>query len=252
MPLIEPALSPRVYSSRLASKGSTFFKKATKQWILWHRSIQQELSTGNTWVARTDITAFFEHIDHGIILAELSSAGAAHSAISALRSFLSAWSRTPGRGLPQGPNASRALGNFYLAAIDRVLLNEGFNYWRYMDDIMIVAQSKAGAATGMRHLESLCRKRGLALSAHKTQLLTGAAAISTGASPERDAAQYLVDSRQEREARRTLRKILMKSIKADGQVDVGAATFSLWRLAQLVDQWPVSRAGPRQSSSLMS
>jgi hypothetical protein len=241
IPLIEGALSSRVFSSRVAPKGAYFFKKSTQQWVLWHRSIRKEVQSAGPWVARSDLTAFFEHVDHAILLSELSSSGAPSQSVAVLRDFLGMWSRTPGRGLPQGPNASRALGNFYLAAVDEIMLNNGVNYWRYMDDVMIVATSKASAIAGMRLFERQCRQRGLTLSGHKTELLSGPDAVKAGSAPERDAAQYLMDSRQEREARRALRRILKASMKSDGQVDVGGATFSLWRLAQLVDRTPLGK-----------
>lgn len=241
MPLIEAALSPRVYSSRADKTGNYFFEKSTRQWVRWHRRVGKEVRHGGSWVAKTDLTAYFENVDHAILLSELASAGASPEVLATLRSFLKAWSRTPGRGLPQGPNASRALGNFYLAAVDSVMLTEGVNYWRYMDDVMIVGATKHEAVAGMRVFERQCRRRGLVISGHKTELLTGAKAVEAGRIPRRDDAQYLLDSHQDLKARLALRKILEHSLKADGQVDVGGSTFALWRLAQLVDRTPLRR-----------
>ena len=241
LPFIEAALSSRVYSSRADDTGNYFFKKSTRQWVRWHRRVGKEVRHGGSWVAKTDLTAYFENVDHAILLSELASAGATSEVLSTLRSFLKAWSRTPGRGLPQGPNASRALGNFYLAAVDSVMLAGGINYWRYMDDVMIVASTKADAVAGMRVFERQCRRRGLIISGHKTKLLTGAKAVEAGSIPRRDDAQYLLDSRQDRKAKLALRKILYESLMPDGQLDVGGTTFALWRLAQLVDRTPLRR-----------
>lgn len=241
LPIIDRRLSDRVYSSRMTTLTEFMFKKSTKQWVAWHRSVSKEVKAGSPWVAKTDLTAYFESVDHAILLRELAAAGAAPHAVATLRAFLSVWSRAPGRGLPQGPNASRALGNFYMVAVDDVMLAENINYWRYMDDVMIVAPTKAEAVMGMRVLERECRKRGLILNAHKTQLLTGDDAVIAGSRPLLDDAQYLMDSRQERRARTLLRKILAESLGKDGEVDVGGTTFSLWRLARLVDRGPLRR-----------
>jgi hypothetical protein len=128
-----------------------------------------------------------------------------------------------------------------MAAVDDVMLAENIDYWRYMDDVLIVAPTKAVAVKGMRVFERECRKRGLVISAHKTQLLSGADAVSAGSHPRLDDAQYLMDSRQEKKARTLLRKILNESLGQDGKVDVGGTTFSLWRLARLVDRVPLKK-----------
>lgn len=239
LPVIESQLSPHVYSSRAASNSSHFFKKATQQWVLWHRKVAEQVKSGKSWVARTDLTAYFESIDHAILLSDLRSAGAAPTLLAPLRSFLAGWSRTPGRGLPQGPNASRALGNFYLGAVDHLMINTETNYSRYMDDVAVVASSKADAIAGIRRFELLCRKRGLIVSSNKTELFSGAQAIESAEDPDRQNAQYLLDSRQDQQARRALRLIFADALKSDGHLDVRAATFALWRLAQLVDRQPL-------------
>ena len=241
LPATDGALSSRVYSSRATLRPGYLFKRSTKQWVQWHRRIAQEVKAGSTWVAKTDISAYFESIDHGILFKELSALGISESVLKPLREFLKAWSRTPGRGLPQGPNASRALGNFYLAPVDDAMRTASFNYWRYMDDVMIVERTKARAVAGIHLFERECRKRGLILSAHKTKMITGAEAARAGADPAKDQAQYLMDSDQALKARRALRAILSQALREEGNVDVGAATFSLWRLAQLMDKAALPR-----------
>jgi excisionase family DNA binding protein len=236
LPIIESRLSDRVYSSRASTSAGYFFRKSTEQWVRWHKRVRVEANSGFGWIAKTDLTAYFESIDHSILLGELASAGAPAQLLSPLRSFLAAWSRTPGRGLPQGPNASRALGNFYMAAVDEELLAGGANYWRYMDDVMIVAVSKADAQAAMRLFEQSCRRRGLIISSTKTELVSGARALAERTDPRRTEAQYLMDSSQDAKARRALRDILKESLREDGNIDVGATKFSLWRLAQLVDR----------------
>ena len=241
LPATDAALSPRVYSSRATFRPPYLFKRSTKQWVGWHRRVAEEVKAGAAWVAKTDVSAYFESIDHDILFKELATVGVPETILRPLRELLKAWSRTPGRGLPQGPNASRALGNFYLAAVDRVMLDHNVNYWRYMDDVMIVASTKAEAVAGMRIFERECRKRGLVLSAHKTKMVTGSDAAKAGGDPVKDDAQYLLDSNQMTKAKRALRRILKEAVEEEGNINVGAATFSLWRLAQLMDKTPLRR-----------
>lgn len=237
----EAALSSRVYSSRATFRPPYLFKRSTKQWVQWHRRVAEEVKGGAAWVAKTDISAYFENVDHEILFRELADAGVSEPVLRPLREFLKAWSRTPGRGLPQGPNASRALGNFYLAAVDRVMLEQHANYWRYMDDVMIAAPTKALAAAGMRLFEKECRKRGLVLSAHKTKMISGTEATQAGGDPAKDWVQYLLDSDQATKAKKELRRLFRESLGEPGNIDVGGATFSLWRLALLIDKTPLPR-----------
>lgn len=241
LPATDAALSPRVYSSRATSRPPYLFKRSTKQWLRWHQRVAKEVKAGAAWVAKTDVSAYFESVDHEILFKELDAVGVPELILKPLREFLKVWSRTPGRGLPQGPNASRAFGNFYLAAVDCVMLDSGVNYWRYMDDVMIVAPTKAEAMAGMRLFEKECRQRGLVLSAHKTKIITGSEALKAGGDPVKDHAQYLLESNQATKAKRELRKIFKNAVGAEGNIDVGAATFSLWRLAQLMDKTPLGR-----------
>jgi excisionase family DNA binding protein len=241
LPATDAGLSARVYSSRATSGPPYFFKRSTKQWVAWHRRVAKEVKAGAVWVAKTDISAYFESVDHRILFMELAAVGVSEAVLKPLRQCLTAWSRTPGRGLPQGPNASRALGNFYMAAVDEQMLSHKFNYWRYMDDVMIAAPTKAEAVAGIRLFEQECRKRGLTLNAHKTKLVTGDEAVEAGGDPARDNAQYLMDTDRAANAKKELRQILYQALGDQGSIDVGATTFSLWRLAQLMDKLPLRR-----------
>lgn len=233
---IEALLPDSVYSSRRATSGRWFFKKGTKQWVAWRKAVHDEVDSAGPWLVKTDLTAFFDTVDHATLLGELQNLGVHPKVLAALRHFLATWSLSRARGIPTGPNASRALGNFFLLPIDRTMISAGYNYWRYMDDVRIVAPSKFDAVAAIRLFERECRKRGLIVSAQKTELLTGDAAIKEGDDPQRQIAQYLFDANQSAQARAELRKIFKSSVKGDGHVDVGRAKFSLWRLARLLDR----------------
>jgi hypothetical protein len=110
----------------------------------------------------------------------------------------------------------------------------GYKYFRYLDDVYIVAKTKREATAAIRLFERECRLRGLLVSSSKTVPLQGKGAKEelTGGS-ELDAAQYLMDAGQLPQARKELKKILKKSLHDDDRIDVRSARFSLWRLTLL-------------------
>ena len=85
----------------------------------------------------------------------------------------------------------------------------------------------------MRLVEKECRRRGLVVSASKTELLTGKDALDDGRHPDRDMATYFLNIDNLPEARRELKGILWNALKEDGHLDASSARFSLWRLSRI-------------------
>jgi len=186
-----------------------------------------------SWVAQTDITGYFEHIHHNILFEELSALGISGQPLRALRVMLSKWCTVEGVGLPQGPNASRLLGNFYLAAVDESMEAKGYVYRRYMDDIRILAHSKSEAVEAVRDFEKFCRERGLSCSSNKTKVLSAEEYLAGSDTAELDAAAYSFNAGHPG-AQPMLRKILKQALSAQG-VDATRVRFSVWRLARVRD-----------------
>ena len=225
-----------VYSARLAAKpGKYFFRqKGTDAWLAFRKAVQREFEAGAEWLVKTDLTAYFDTISHDLLINEVAALNVPGRTIGLLRSMLRQWTLVPGIGIPQGPNASRLLGNLYLHPVDQAMADAGYKYFRYLDDVYIVAKTRREATGAIRLFERECRLRGLLVSSSKTVPLQGEDAKEelTGGS-ELDAAQYLMDADQLPKARKQLRKILKKSLHDDGRIDVRSARFSLWRLTLL-------------------
>lgn len=145
--------------------------------------------------------------------------------------MLSRWSILEGVGLPQGPNASRLLGNFYLQPVDEIMLARGYNYFRYMDDIRIVARSKPEAVAAIREFEGLCRERGLSCSSHKTQVMDETEYAQHLDTAQLDEAAYQFQFSTEA-SRAMLRRIFDQALSPAG-VDKTRARFSIWRLTRM-------------------
>ncbi|MEH1905923.1 MAG: RNA-directed DNA polymerase [Nostoc sp.] len=53
------------------------------------------------------------------------------------------------RGIPQGSNASDFLANLFLYELDKIMIGQGYNYVRYVDDIRILGHDKQTVQQGL-------------------------------------------------------------------------------------------------------
>jgi hypothetical protein len=185
------------------------------------------------WVAQTDVVSFFDFIKHEVLLPDLIELGVPRELVDALRAMLRTWTSTPNTGIPQGPDASRVLANFYMVPIDReIAADNTIAYFRYMDDIRIVARHRSDLIRALQLLDTECRRRGLALSTKKTEITRGKAAVRSFKDRKLDAIQYAWNSprRNPVRLRARLRAIFIAAIKKDGEIDQRPAKFALTRL----------------------
>lgn len=226
-----------VYSARIPAKPGNYFfaRKGTDAWLEWRKAVRREvLSLETPFVIKTDLTAYFDTISHDLLVADVQALGAPTETLGILRAMLRSWALVPNQGLPQGPNASRLLGNLFLQPVDRAMEDAGYRYFRYLDDVRIVGETRAEVATAIRLFERECRTRGLLVSSAKTQLVHGERAKADALDDdERTMAQYLIDSGQIPKARHELKRILRNALQDEDKIDVRSSRFALWRLTLL-------------------
>jgi hypothetical protein len=237
---VEQLLSPAVFSARRSPDADFLLKKGWDQWVRWKDAVVAKLKEGQQWMVKTDITAYFDNIQHRVLYSQVDSLNPEPRVGQALKKMLSEWSPVPGVGIPQGPDASRVLGNLYLTPVDQAMAQGNWTYVRYQDDIRITAATRSEAVAALHVLERECKKLGLSLSAKKTELLFGDAAIADFEDEELKDAQYWMRFGFGAGLRKRLRRIIKKAIRADGGVDERRARFSLWRLALLRDHYPLT------------
>lgn len=232
---IEARTQASVYSARRSLDDRTLLRSGTLLWRQWRDAVTKAAAQTDGYVVETDITAYFDCISHTVLFQELQDLGAPKVILDPLREMLRTWSSTPNTGLPQGPDASRVLANFYLHAIDEVMASlPQISYFRYMDDIRIVASRRQDAISALRVLDGECRKRNLSLSTKKTHLLSAVDARQHLVDGDMDAAQYAFDVSPDPLAVRTqLRRVFKSAIKKSGEVDTRRAKFSIFRLRAL-------------------
>lgn len=116
--------------------------------------------SGKGWVVDIDLRAFFDHVDHDILIERLKPHVADKRVLALIGRYLRAPMVLGGErckrrtGTPQGGPLSPILANIYLDAMDRELERRGLSFCRYADDIVIFVGSERSA---QRVLETTTR-----------------------------------------------------------------------------------------------
>ena len=187
---LDGELLPRVYSFRCNTdrrrRSKSFFVYSIDQWKKFQWQIYESLNEDAPYLLCADLSNYFDHIDVEDLkqqLLELASDAAKRAgsrkreelekAIDMLVGWLRAL-RTSDRGIgiPQNRDASSFLGNVMLHAVDLHMTNGcEFDYYRYLDDIMVVCRSRAEAQRAIMALTRALRRHGFSLNAAKTCIL---------------------------------------------------------------------------------
>ncbi|MGV1927913.1 antiviral reverse transcriptase Drt3a [Agrobacterium tumefaciens] len=127
------------------------------------------------WGLRTDVSDFYESIDHRLILRQLKSDQLLNApSIRYIQQILFSYSQitTQAVGLPRGNGISAYLAELFMRPVDKSIraLTDVLYYGRYVDDIIVIfAQSPAW--TSADHLDAITdivTAKGLALNPTKT------------------------------------------------------------------------------------
>jgi excisionase family DNA binding protein len=238
-PRIERLLSDSVYSARLSSDHRYLNRKGRDQWLAWRRETVRLVENGYPWLVKTDVSSYFDNIEHRLLFADIDRVSADREVANALKRMLSEWAPVTARGIPQGPDVSRTLGNLYLIPVDEQMAAGEWRYLRFLDDIHVLGRTRRDVIEGVRTLEREARRRGLGLAGHKTQLLVGPEAAASLTEQALDRAQYWFDKAAPALARHELRGILRASLAKAGSLNSRYALFSLYRLRLLRDWYMI-------------
>ncbi len=113
------------------------------------------------WYAKIDIRAYFPNIDHQLLLALLERRFKDRDLLALLARIIEAHHTEPGKGLPIGALTSQHFANYYLAGLDRLLL-EGCRVRglvRYMDDLVWWGDDKAAVRNALDEARGYTRDR---------------------------------------------------------------------------------------------
>ncbi|MBI3779256.1 MAG: group II intron reverse transcriptase/maturase [Gammaproteobacteria bacterium] len=122
------------------------------------RAAQRYAREGKDWVVDIDITKFFDHVHHDILMARISRDIRDKRVLGLIGRYLRRGAMIEGvvvksvEGTPQGGPLSPLLANIYLDALDKELEKRGHRFCRYADDCNIYVGSQRAAE---RTLESI-------------------------------------------------------------------------------------------------
>lgn len=236
-------LSEGVLSARLANGDRRFFfKRSSDLFGQFQDRTRDAVDRGYGFVVVVDVAAYFDNIDHRLLFGQIQSLNPPEEALKLLGVQLNAWDLGGGTGIPQGPNASRLLGNLYLAPVDLAVENSGLDvvYLRFQDDIRIAAKTSADAVRAARILEREMQRRRLTPAASKSRILAGDEAEALTGDPTKDTVTYLVNSGAVDLPRKELRKMLDRALSRRDP-NWSDVRFSLWRLSLLRDSGRLKR-----------
>lgn len=122
---------------------------------------------GAEYVSTTDVTSFYEFIDHDLLAQELEAQSGEGVAIDALMLLLF---QIGGKrvGIPQIHTASDVLGDTYIDVVRRRLWRAGYAVFSYSDDFRIATASLSQAKDALELCAREVRDIGLALNESKT------------------------------------------------------------------------------------
>ncbi|MDA8137825.1 MAG: reverse transcriptase domain-containing protein [Desulfobacteraceae bacterium] len=140
------------------------------------RSIRQAVSRiksfydqGFRWVVEADIDAFFDNVDHSLLMNKVRG----HFGDSELAGLLERWIKADvwdgtnlqpvKMGIPQGSAISPLLANLFLDELDEAMQAKGYRFIRYADDYVILCQTRAQAFESLAFSKQVLAKLRLRL-----------------------------------------------------------------------------------------
>jgi len=155
-------------------KSKYMFKFWKEVWLEGRKKMRNIYENGYRCLLRTDITAYFEQIDHRILRNQILDAQVKDKRVlDLLNTLLHKWAISDTRiGIPQGYDASSFLGNLYLINLDKIMSRQGLRYFRYSDEIYVLTMDEPDARRAIKLITQQLRALHLNLQEAKTEIIT--------------------------------------------------------------------------------
>jgi len=167
--IIQDKLKPFLLKTCYHLKGHGGLKGAV-------RDVMEQLPK-YTFFCKTDVTSYYGSIDHYTLLMKLNDYIDDRIIIGYVWQFLNRCVEWGGlyqdsrKGIPRGSSLSPLLGAFYLMELDRKMEKLDVRYFRYMDDIVILAPTRWKLKKAIRVLNQTFSE--LKLEQHPDKTLIG-------------------------------------------------------------------------------
>jgi len=139
---------------------------------------QHYVQQGKSWVVDIDISAFFDDVNHDVLLHQINHKIKDKAVLTLIRRYLKASivrngkSERRNKGTPQGSPLSPLLANIYLDQLDKELEKRELSFCRYADDISLYVSSERSANRILKSLTAWIAKH-LKLSVNQEKSGTG-------------------------------------------------------------------------------
>ena len=152
-PILDPGFSEHSYGFRPGRSAHDAVQAA-----------QRYAQGGKDWVVDLDITKFFDHVNHDILLGRIAKAIRDKRVLHLIGKYLRRGAMVDGlveasvEGTPQGGPLSPLLANIYLDALDQELERRGHAFCRYADDCNIYVGSQVAAERTLASIQAWIEK----------------------------------------------------------------------------------------------
>lgn len=256
IPFYDPLLSPRVLGHRYDHKRRSkkeLFKGRIELWQTFE-GVTKTAIRNNQALFATDLINYFENITIESIraafegmLPNIIASGPEkvliRNSISTLCELMAHWGYSERHGLPQNRDASSFIANVVLNSVDQEMVQLGFDYYRYVDDIRIICDNTRAARNAATVLIGHLRTVGMNINSSKTKILT---AESSEADlneffPGSDDRSLAIDSMWRTRSRRVIIRStkyifqLLRECVESKQTQSRQFRFAVNRLIQIVD-----------------
>jgi len=256
IPFYDPLLSPRVLGHRYDNRrrsGKDLFKGRIELWQTFEGVTKTALNNNQALFA-TDLINYFENITTESIraafegmLPEIKASGPEkvliRNCINTLCELMVHWGYSERHGLPQNRDASSFIANVVLNSVDQEMVRLGFDYYRYVDDIRVICDSKRAARHAATVLISQLRTVGMNINSSKTKILTAESSTTDVNEffPGSDDRSLAIDSMWRSRSRRVIMRStkyifqLLQECIDSKQTQSRQFRFAVNRLIQIVD-----------------
>jgi RNA-directed DNA polymerase len=158
------------------------------------RAAQKYAQEGKDWVVDMDITKFFDHVNHDILMGRIAQVIRDKRVLGLIGKCLRRGAMVDGLveasdvGTPHGGPLSPLLANIYLDALDKELERRGHWFCRYADDCNIYVGSQAAAERTLASIQDWIEKH--------LRLKVNAAKSGTGRAWERKFLGFRLDRKK--------------------------------------------------------
>jgi len=238
---LDSELPAEVFSARLRhnKRGQAVIRDPRRAWVDFQRAGRDLCDRyEQVCMLTTDMTSYFEYIDIDLLLSDLRMVqGVSPERIDLLARMLHGWNTNSAmNGIPQGPDVSSFLGNFYLRPIDAILRKLDVRFIRFQDDIRVFAHKRHVLREAIHDVIPVVRGRHLNLATGKTKILEGSAVIEHFEDAKKDAIQYRIQI-SDTSVAVDIRQLFDDAVT--GKINTRDVRFSVYRLSNLGDDHAV-------------